>query len=221
MSTVPLGLEDKEAVAVETEFGVPADELVQGRLHGVDVVVLARHGRKHVFNPTDVPYRANIRALQKIGVTHVLAATACGSLKEELPPGHLVVLDSFIDRTTKRVQTFHDQSSPSPPFGSVCHIPIADAFDGKLRAAAVAAAKRLKLDVASEGTMVTIEGPRFSSRAESGVFRSWGASVINMTTVPEVVLAAEAGLLYASVAMVTDYDVWRSSEESVDVAKVK
>jgi len=210
-----------EEVAVETEFGDPSDKFAVGKIGAVDCVVLARHGRKHSLNPTEVNYRANIRAMKKLGVTHILATTCCGSLREEMKPGDFVVLDSFIDRITKRHQTFHDQASGGKgPFGTVCHIPMCPAFCDRTRDVLVGACRELGLGVHDKGTMVTIEGPRFSSLAESRAFRSWGCDVINMTTVPEVVLAAEAGISYASVAMVTDYDCWRNPGEAVNVPAV-
>lgn len=213
------GLQDGVETSVDTPFGAPSDKLIQGTIGSVKVVVLARHGRNHSVNPTNVNYRANIAAFKQLGVTHILAATACGSLKEEFAPGDFVILDSFIDRTTKRQQTFHDGKSFG--YGSVCHVPMSPSFCPDLRGILTEVARGKKdYVVHDKGTMVTIEGPRFSSKAESLAFRAWGADVINMTTVPEVVLAKEAGISYVSVAMVTDYDCWRESEEAVDVAKV-
>ncbi|XP_059099168.1 S-methyl-5'-thioadenosine phosphorylase-like [Tigriopus californicus] len=212
-------LTEAQEVTVETEFGIPSDNLVTGKIDGVDCVVLARHGKGHKINPSEVNYRANIRAMEKLGVTHILASTACGSLRENYKPGDFVILDSFIDRTTKRAQTFHDQAS-GPNFGRVCHIPMSPAFCDASREIVVATGKKLGLTIHESGTMVTIEGPRFSSKAESLMFQQWGGHVINMTTVPEVVLAAEAGLSYVSVAMVTDYDCWRPHSEAVSVEAV-
>ena len=214
-------LEKTSEVTVETEFGSPSSPLLVGKIGGVDVVVLCRHGKKHHVNPTEVNYRANIRALQKLGVTHILAMTACGSLKEEKRPGDVCILDSFIDRTTKRVQTFHDGKTPG--FGNVSHVPMSPAFCDVTRRILIETAKRelpSSVSVHDKATVVTIEGPRFSSKAESLLFKSWGCDVVNMTAVPEVVLAAEAGMSYASVAMVTDYDCWREGAESVNVEAV-
>ncbi|TRY74552.1 hypothetical protein TCAL_01347 [Tigriopus californicus] len=208
-------LTEAQEVTVETEFGIPSDNLVTGKIDGVDCVVLARHGKGHKINPSEVNYRANIRAMEKLGVTHILASTACGSLRENYKPGDFVILDS----TTKRAQTFHDQAS-GPNFGRVCHIPMSPAFCDASREIVVATGKKLGLTIHESGTMVTIEGPRFSSKAESLMFQQWGGHVINMTTVPEVVLAAEAGLSYVSVAMVTDYDCWRPHSEAVSVEAV-
>jgi len=215
-------LENKSVVEnIRTEFGAPSSDIVTGQIDGVDCALLARHGPKHQFNPSEVNYRANILALKDVGVTHILAATACGSLKEEMPPGHFVVLDSFIDRTTKRIQTYHTQELTTPRFGKVCHIPMHPSFCARTAACLFEAGKDNGISISPKGTAITIEGPRFSSRAESKLFQSWGADVINMTTVPEVVLAKELGMCYAAVAMVTDYDCWRDTDDgAVSVAQV-
>lgn len=217
-------LENPQEKQVNTEFGEPTDKLVVGTIHGVPVVVLSRHGQGHKFNPTEVNYRANIRALHLEGCTHILAATCCGSLREDFAPGDFVLVDSFIDRTTKRHQTFHDQRSAnqSSDFGTVCHIAMHPSFCTKTRPVIIEAARDLKIggNFRETGTVVTIEGPRFSSKAESFMFRSWKADVINMTTVPEVVLAKELGISYSCIAMVTDYDCWKDDTEPVDVPQV-
>ncbi|XP_032249562.1 S-methyl-5'-thioadenosine phosphorylase isoform X2 [Phoca vitulina] len=176
------------------------------------------HGRQHTIMPSKVNYQANIWALKEEGCTHVVVTTACGSLREEIQPGDIVIIDQFIDRTTKRPQTFYDGSHSSTR--GVCHIPVAEPFCPKTREVLIETAKKLGLRCHSKGTVVTIEGPRFSSRAESFMFRTWGADVINMTTVPEVVLAKEAGICYASIAMATDYDCWKEHEEAVSVDRV-
>ena len=177
---------------------------------------LRRHGRKHTIMPSHVNYRANIDALRKEGCTHVVVATACGSLREEYKPGDFAILDQFIDRTTKRHSTLYDGAKDSPP--GVCHIPMGTPFCERTRQVILSAAKSVDMCVHDHATMVTVEGPRFSTRAESMMFRQWGGDLINMTTVPEVVLAKEAGLSYASIAMVTDYDCWRvSSEDHVSI----
>ena len=206
-------LTDAKDVMVDTPFGPPSDLLKVGKINGVEVVLVSRHGRKHSINPSNVNYRANIYALKEQGCTHILAATAVGSLSEYIPPGTLVVLDQFIDRTTKREQTFHDVHK-------VCHIPMAHPFCPKLRHTLYQTGTELGLPMKSKGTVVTIEGPRFSSKAESLLFRSWNADVINMSTVPEVVLAREAGVCYASVAMSTDFDSWHDSESHVTIEMV-
>ncbi len=191
-----------------TPFGNPSSPMKVGKINEVDVVLLARHGRGHTIMPSNVNNQANIWALKELGCTHILASTACGSLREEIRPGDFVFLDQFIDRTTKRKQTFYEKDK-------VCHIPMADPFCPQMRAALAKAGQRRGLRCHPSGTVVTIEGPRFSTRAESKLFQSWGADVINMSTVPEVVLAREAGICYAAVAMSTDYDCWRSATERV------
>ncbi len=203
-------LAQAEEKAVDTPFGDPSSPITCGKIEGVEVAILARHGKKHTIYPSAVNFRANIWALKSLGCTHVLAATACGSLREEIAPGHLVFLDQFIDRTTKRASTFYDKDR-------VCHIPMGDPFCPSIRNILIERAGALGIMHHPAGTMVTIEGPRFSTKAESRLFRSWGCDVINMTTVPEVTLAREAGLCYASMAMSTDYDCWHESEEHVTI----
>lgn len=197
----------KEAKDIElmTPYGKPSSSLKVGKIEGIEVVLLARHGREHSIMPTNVPNQANIWTLKELGCTHILASTACGSLKEEIQPGDLVFIDQFIDRTTKRKKTFYERDI-------VCHIPMAEPFCQKLRRLLTEAAQELQLPYHASGTVITIEGPRFSTKAESKMFQSWGADVINMSTVPEVILAREAGLCYAAVAMSTDYDCWKESE---------
>ncbi|XP_054278062.1 S-methyl-5'-thioadenosine phosphorylase [Macrosteles quadrilineatus] len=211
-------LENAKEVSVDTPFGAPSDCLIVGKIKGVDCVLLARHGRKHTINPSNVNYRANIWALKQQGCTHVITSTACGSLQEDIPPGDLVLLDSFIDRTKQRQHTFFDGSEEGLP--GVCHIPMEPAFCEETRKIIIEAAAELGFKLHPRGTAVTIEGPRFSSKAESLVFKSWGAHLVNMTLVPEVVLAKEAGLSYAAVAMATDYDCWRDHGDGVCVADV-
>uniref|UniRef100_A0A3B3SL86 S-methyl-5'-thioadenosine phosphorylase n=1 Tax=Paramormyrops kingsleyae TaxID=1676925 RepID=A0A3B3SL86_9TELE len=206
-------LEGRTEKHVDTPFGKPSDVLILGKIKNVECVLLARHGRQHTIMPSNVNYRANIWALKDEGCTHLLVTTACGSLREEIQPGHIVLVDQFIDRTTKRIQTFYDGSPTSPP--GVCHIPMAVPFCSRTRQVLLEVARDLEVKCHPQGTMVSIEGPRFSSRAESLMLRQWGADVINMTTVPEVVLANEAGLCYASIAMATDYDCWKEHEEAV------
>ncbi|XP_072877766.1 S-methyl-5'-thioadenosine phosphorylase isoform X1 [Chlorocebus sabaeus] len=214
------GLDDPEILEgrtekyVDTPFGKPSDALILGKIKNVDCVLLARHGRQHTIMPSKVNYQANIWALKEEGCTHVIVTTACGSLREEIQPGDIVIIDQFIDRTTMRPQSFYDGSHSCAR--GVCHIPMAEPFCPKTREVLIETAKKLGLRCHSKGTMVTIEGPRFSSRAESFMFRTWGADVINMTTVPEVVLAKEAGICYASIAMATDYDCWKEHEEAME-----
>lgn len=197
-------IEEKE---VNTPFGSPSGKLVLGKINKTEVVILSRHGRQHDFPPHKIPYKANIWALKEIGCTHILATTACGSLREEIKPGELIFVDQFIDFTKHRDLTFFDEK--------VIHTSLSDPFDKNLRFKLIKIAKSLNLNFHEKGTVVTIEGPRFSTRAESFMFRSLGADIINMTTVPEVILANELGIPYQSVAMSTDYDCWRENEEPV------
>ncbi len=193
--------------AVKTPYGGPSSKLTLGKIDGADIVILARHGKDHSIYPTGVNYRANIYALKKAGCTHILATTAVGSLRQRIKPGHLVFVDQFIDNTKHRPLTFHDEK--------VIHTPMSEPFCANLRRILVKSAVELKLKHHGKGTVITIEGPRFSTRAESHMFRAWGADVINMSTVPEVILAREAGICYQSIAMSTDYDCWKEGEEPV------
>ncbi|XP_028158882.1 S-methyl-5'-thioadenosine phosphorylase-like isoform X1 [Ostrinia furnacalis] len=214
----PTLFEDQTELEVTTPFGKPSDVLIQGQIKGVPCVLLARHGRKHQFQPSDVNYRANIWALKQAGCSHVLATTATGSLVEDYRPGDLVVLDDFIDRTWGRKCTFFDRTEGGPK--GVCHLPMRPAYCGRAREALLKAARSKNYRCHETGTAVVIQGPRFSSRAESLMHRQWGGHLVNMTSVPEVVLAKEAGLSYAAVALVTDYDCWRENEASVSVNEV-
>ncbi len=192
---------------VKTPYGDPSSRLTLGRIDGVDAVVLARHGKDHSIYPTGVNFRANMYALKKEGCTHILATTAVGSLRDKIRPGDLVFADQFIDFTKHRALTFHDEK--------VIHTPMSEPFCEDLRSLLTASAKELKLRYHKKGTVITIEGPRFSTKAESHMFRSWGADVINMSTVPEVILARELGICYQTIAMSTDYDCWKEGEEAV------
>jgi len=192
---------------VRTPYGSPSSPLTIGRIDGVDTVILARHGKDHSIYPTGVNFRANIHALKKEGCTHILATTAVGSLREKIKPGDLVFIDQFIDFTKHRPLTFHDDK--------VIHTPMSEPFCRMLRSLLAKTAKELKLRHHTGGTVVTIEGPRFSTKAESHMFRKLGADVINMSTVPEVALAREAGICYQTIAMSTDYDCWKEGEEPV------
>lgn len=203
----PKLLNDFKEISVETKYGKPSSVLTTGKIAGIDVVILARHGRGHTIYPSGVNFRANILALKEQGCTHILATTACGSLREQIKPGHLVFPDQFIDFTKKRVLTFHEDV--------VVHTPMSEPFCKSLRDLFCNSAKELKLEFHPKGTIITIEGPRFSTKAESHMFRLWNADIINMSTVPEVILAREAGICYQSVAMSTDYDCWKEGEEPV------
>jgi len=212
-------LKDPKDINVKTRFGEPSSPLKTGKINGVDVVLLARHGREHTIPPTQVNFRANIHALKEAGCTHILATTAVGSLREEIGRGDFVILDQFIDFTKQRKMTFFESFEPHKPM----HTPMADPFDKKLRQVLNDACKELKLKHHEKGTVVTIEGPRFSTRAESHMFRGFGADVINMSIATEAALANEAGVPYAAVAMSTDYDCWLETETPVtweDILKV-
>ncbi len=204
----PKLLKDYEELTMKTKYGKPSSSFMTGTIKDVDVVILARHGRDHSIYPSGVNYRANILALKEIGCTHIIATTAVGSLREEIHPGHLVFPDQCIDFTKKREYTFFDEEK-------VIHATMADPFSETLRNLLIDSADRLALKYHPKGTVITIEGPRFSTRAESHMFRMFGADVINMSTVPEVFLAKELEIEYATVAMSTDYDCWKESEEPV------
>ena len=207
------GLEHKEWRRVASPWGEPSDELLFGELDGVRCVFLPRHGRGHRLSPTHLNYRANIDVLKRSGVTDVLSLSAVGSLKEELPPGHFVIVDQFIDRSFAREKSFFGD-------GCVAHVSVADPVCPRIGDAAETAARSLGLPVTRGGTYVVMEGPQFSTRAESELYRSWGCSVIGMTNMPEAKLAREAELCYATVAMVTDYDCWHDGHDAVTVDAV-
>ncbi|MDP2750750.1 MAG: S-methyl-5'-thioadenosine phosphorylase [Nanoarchaeota archaeon] len=200
----PKILKNFEEKDVNTFYGKPTSKLTVGKINGVDVVIIARHGKRHTIPPTQVNFRANIKALQDEGVTHIIATTACGSLRRNIGRGEFVILDQFIDFTRHRPITFYDEF---PPGGeNAKHTPMSDPFSKELRHVLIETAKESKIKVHEKGTVVTIEGPRFSTRAESKMFSMWGADVINMSVGPEAILANEAGIPYAAVAMATDYD---------------
>ncbi len=203
-------LKASEHITVSTPYGDPSSPLTCGRLNGVEVVLIARHGKKHQLSPTQVNYRANIRALKDQEVTHILATTACGSLREEIGRGDFVILDQFIDHTRYRKTTFYESFEDGAR-----HTSMAEPFDSGLRQALLESAVDLKLKVHAQGTVITIEGPRFSSKAESRMYRIWGADVINMSIAPEAILANELQIPYAAVAMSTDYDCWKEDEAPV------
>jgi 5'-methylthioadenosine phosphorylase len=210
----PKLLKDAKELTATTSYGEPSSSLTTGSIGGSDVAILARHGRRHTIPPTAVNYRANIQALKDFGCTAILATTACGSLREEIRRGDLVILDQFIDFTHFRKTTFFEAFAPGAE--NAKHTPMSDPFSEPLRQKLIAAAKQLGLRHHEKGTVVTIEGPRFSTRAESKMFRIWGADVINMSVAPEAALANEAGIPYAAVAMSTDYDCWKTNEPPVE-----
>ncbi|MFP4446734.1 MAG: S-methyl-5'-thioadenosine phosphorylase [Desulfosudaceae bacterium] len=205
-------LKEPHEETLVTPYGEPTSPLMCGRVDGVEVMIISRHGKRHQFSPTEVNYRANIHALKEMGATHILATTACGSLKEEIDRGHFVILDQFIDFTRKRDNTFFDSFAGND---MSAHTPMADPFDEGLRRVLLACAEELELNCHPRGTLITIEGPRFSTRAESRMFQAWGADVINMSVATEAILANEAAIPYAAVAMSTDYDCWKADEEVV------
>ena len=207
------GLEEKTWKRVETPWGEPSDELLFGRLDGVRCVFLPRHGRGHPVSPTHLNYRANIDALKRSGVTDVLSLSAVGSFREELPPGHFVIVDQFIDRSFAREKSFFGD-------GIVAHVSMAHPVCGRLGDAIQAAAQTLSLPVTRGGTYLVMEGPQFSTKAESELYRAWGCHVIGMTNMPEAKLAREAEITYATIAMVTDFDCWHPGHDAVDVASV-
>lgn len=198
-------------VKIETPYGQPSSGFKTGKIKGVEVVILSRHGRDHSIPPTQVNNRANIWAIRELNCTHILATTACGSLREEIKRGDLVIPDQFIDFTRHRESTFHDSFQN----GELKHTPMADPFNSELRQKLIHKAEELKLKFHPKGTVITIEGPRFSTRAESNMFRLWGADVINMSIAPECILANEIGISYAAIALSTDYDCWKTDEDPV------
>ena len=208
------GLEGAAWQTVDSPWGDPSDEILTGTLDGVRMAFLPRHGRGHVHSPTTVPYRANIDALKRLGVTDVISVSACGSFREEMAPGDFVVVDQFVDRTFAREKSFFGT-------GCVAHVSVAHPTCPRLSAACVAAAKDLGITVHDGGTYLAMEGPQFSSMAESKMYReAWGCDVIGMTNMPEAKLAREAELCYASVAMVTDYDCWHVEQGGVEVTDI-
>jgi 5'-methylthioadenosine phosphorylase len=207
------GLSGIREVRVRTPFGEPSDALIVGTLDGVRVAFLSRHGRGHRISPTDINYRANIYALKMLGVIRVISVSAVGSMKETIKPGHIVLPDQFVDHTKRRTGTFFEK-------GIVAHVAFADPICGALSQALRKAASGAGATVHYGGTYLCIEGPQFSSRGESLLYRQWGVDVIGMTNMPEAKLAREAELCYATMALVTDYDCWHNSEESVTVEMI-
>jgi 5'-methylthioadenosine phosphorylase len=207
------GLEDTRWRRVHTPWGEPSDELLEGSLGGVRCVFLPRHGRGHRLSPSHLNYRANIDALKRAGCTDILSLSAVGSLRAELPPGHFVIVDQFIDRSFAREKSFFGD-------GCVAHVSVAHPVCPRLGDALEAAAKDLSLPVTRGGSYLVMEGPQFSTKAESELYRAWGCSVIGMTNMPEAKLAREAEMCYATVAMVTDYDCWHPEHDHVTVEQV-
>ncbi|HNW94604.1 MAG TPA: S-methyl-5'-thioadenosine phosphorylase [Anaerolineaceae bacterium] len=207
------GLENKKTVIIDTPFGLPSSPIVLGEVHGKPLAFLARHGIGHTISPSEVNYRANIYALKQLGVTKIISVSACGSLQEKFAPGDVVIPDQVFDFTHKRERSFFGE-------GLVVHVGTAEPFCPNLSAALAKALKAEGGTVHEGGAYITIEGPRFSTKAESNTFRAWGMSLVGMTASPEVFLAREAEICYATMAHVTDYDVWHTSEDPVSVDMV-
>ncbi|NIZ14567.1 S-methyl-5'-thioadenosine phosphorylase [Phaeobacter sp. HF9A] len=208
------GLDGAEWISVSSPWGTPSDQILTGRFDGVKMAFLPRHGRGHVHSPSDVPYRANIDALKRLGATDVISVSACGSFREDMAPGDFVIVDQFIDRTFARDKSFFSS-------GCVAHVSLAHPTCPRLGDAVEAAAKAAGIRIHRGGTYLAMEGPQFSSLAESRLYREqWGCDVIGMTNMPEAKLAREAELCYASIAMVTDYDSWHPDHGAVDVSDI-
>ena len=207
------GLEDAKWVTVKSPFGAPSDDVLVGRLNGLPAAFLPRHGRGHIHTPGTVPYRANIDVLKRLGVTDVVAVSAVGSLRADYIPGDFVIVDQYIDRTFAREKSFFGP-------GCVAHVSVAHPTCLRLSTACAQAARLADVRVHQGGTYLAMEGPQFSTLAESRLYRSWGCDVIGMTGMPEAKLAREAELCYASVAMVTDFDCWHEGHGAVDVSEV-
>ena len=207
------GLEQIKEVRPTTPFGRPSDSILLGTIHSQRVAFLSRHGRGHRIPPSAINYRANIYALKSLGVTKIFSVSAVGSMKEAIEPGHLVFPDQFIDRTTQRLRTFFDQ-------GVVAHLAFSDPICPMLSAVLWKASQEVGATVHSSGTYICIEGPQFSTKAESNLYRQWGVDVIGMTNMPEAKLAREAEMCYATMALVTDYDCWHHNEEPVSVGAI-
>ena len=207
------GLADATWITVKSPFGTPSDDVLVGRLNGLPIAFLPRHGRGHIHTPSSVPYRANIDALKRLGVTDVIAVSAVGSLRADYAPGDFIIVDQYIDRTFARDKSFFGP-------GCVAHVSVAHPTCPCLSATCAKAAALAGVKVHQGGTYLAMEGPQFSTFAESRLYRSWGSDVIGMTGMPEAKLAREAELCYASVAMVTDFDCWHEDHGAVDVAQV-
>ena len=204
---------DRELINIDTPWGSPSDQILKTSYNNKEVFFLPRHGRGHFISPTKINFRANIDALKQLGVTDIVSVSAVGSLKEDLPPGKFVIIDQFIDRTFAREKTFFDEEI-------VAHVSMAHPTSSGLMNACEEAIKKTKIDYQRGGTYIVMEGPQFSTLAESNLYRSWNADVIGMTNMPEAKLAREAEIRYASVSMVTDYDCWHPDHENVDVQQV-
>lgn len=206
-------IENPEWCSVKSPFGNPSDDILLGAIEGVPIAFLTRHGRGHRLSPTDINYRANIDCLKRLGVTDILSLSACGSFREEIEPGHFVIVDQFIDRTFARHKTFFGD-------GIVAHVSVADPVCGRLGDLLETTARDAGISIHRGGTYLVMEGPQFSTRAESHLYRSWDCTVIGMTNMPEAKLAREAEICYATVGMVTDYDCWHPDHDEVEVEDI-
>ncbi|WP_458791123.1 S-methyl-5'-thioadenosine phosphorylase [Yoonia sp. MH D7] len=207
------GLDNPIWTVVDTPWGPPSDAILTGTLHGLPIAFLPRHGRGHIHSPTTVPYRANIDALKRLGVTHTVSVSACGSFREHLTPGDFVIVDQFIDRTFAREKSFFGT-------GCVAHVSVAHPTCASLSASCLRAGQSAGVTMHNGGTYLAMEGPQFSCKAESHMYRAWGCDVIGMTNMPEAKLAREAEMHYASIAMITDFDSWHPDHGAVDVSDV-
>tara|TARA_Y100000992_G_scaffold287793_1_gene240922 strand:- start:477 stop:1358 length:882 start_codon:yes stop_codon:yes gene_type:complete len=209
-----LELEKQKKIAVEEgPFGKPSSDIFSGVVNDIEIFFLPRHGKNHIFSPSAVPYRANIEILKKLGCNDIISISAVGSLREDLPPGTFILVDQYIDRTFARVNTFFDKNI-------VAHVSMAEPTCKKTAELIIKAAESVKVDILKGGTYLVMEGPQFSSVAESKLYREWGCDVIGMTNMPEAKLAREAEIRYVPIAMVTDYDCWRENEENVNVEEI-
>ncbi|MBS0012284.1 MAG: S-methyl-5'-thioadenosine phosphorylase [Bacteroidales bacterium] len=209
-------LKDRQEISCTTPWGEPSSVLLQGFINNTPVILLSRHGREHTIPPTQVNNRANLYALKEQGCRKILSTTACGSLREEIGRGDIIIPDQFIDFTRRRELSFFNAFDP----GDMKHTPMADPFDREMRNSLIKAAENLHFPLHKKGTIITIEGPRFSTRAESRMFRAWGADLVNMSIAPEAILANELLMPYATIAMSTDYDAWHDEEEPVSWQEV-
>lgn len=207
------GLKNQREIRISTPYGKPSDDIIAGEINGVKIAFISRHGKGHRIAPSEINYRANIYALKKLGVSSIISVSAVGSLKEELKPGSIVIVNQFFDRTYKRPNTFFEK-------GIVAHVSMAEPVCSEISSILYNSGKALGYDIRSSGTYVCIEGPQFSTKAESNVYRALGFDVIGMTNLPEAKLAREAELCYATLALVTDYDCWHESEEPVTVEMI-
>ncbi|MEA1887060.1 MAG: MTAP family purine nucleoside phosphorylase [Bacteroidota bacterium] len=209
-------LKDQKEIRGSSRWGDTTSPLLSGKINNHEVILLARHGREHTIPPTQVNNRANIWALKENGCSKIISTTACGSLREEIGRGHIIIPDQFIDFTRRRELSFYDVFDP----GDMKHTPMADPFDRELRNLLIKAGSDLDFPLHESGTIITIEGPRFSTRAESKMFRMWNADLVNMSIAPEAILANELGIPYVTIAMSTDYDSWHEDEEPVSWQEV-